>query len=70
LAGGAGGLVGSALAALVGDRHARDLQDHLDHGGLLLWVRTRDSQHEKRAVDILKKHSGGDVHLHTLPAAA
>ncbi len=67
LAGGAGGLVGSILAKFVGDQHARDLQEQLDHGGLLLWVRTRDAAHEKRAVDILKKHSGRDVHVHALP---
>ncbi len=70
LAGGAGGLVGSVLAKLLDDHHARDLQEQLDHGGLLLWVRTRDAEHEKRAVDILNRHSGRDVHVHALPAAA
>jgi hypothetical protein len=69
LAGGAGGLIGSVLAKLVGDHHAHHLQEQLDHGGLLLWVRTRDAQHEKRAVDILKKHSGRDVHIHAIPWA-
>ena len=43
------------------------IQEQIDHGGLLLWVRTRDEDHEKRAVDILKKHSGKDVHLHDIP---
>lgn len=70
LAGGAGGLVGTALAKLVSDRHARHLQEQLDHGGLLLWVRTRDPEHERRAVDVLKRHSGRDVHVHALPATA
>jgi hypothetical protein len=70
LAGGAGGLIGSVLARLVGDHHAHHLQEQLDHGGLLLWVRTRDAQHEKRAVDILRKHSGRDVHVHAIPWAA
>jgi hypothetical protein len=69
LAGGAGGLIGSVLATLVGDHHARLLQEHLDHGGLLLWVRTWDDKQERRAVGILKKHSGRDVHVHALPAA-
>ena len=66
--GGVGGLIGSVLAKLVGDRHARHLQEQLDQGGLLLWVRTRDAGREKRAVDILAKHSGRDVHVHALPA--
>jgi hypothetical protein len=70
LAGGAGGLIGSVLAKLVGDHHAHHLQEQLEHGGLLLWVRTRDAEHEKRAVDILRKHSGLDVHVHAIPWAA
>ncbi|MFP4537147.1 MAG: hypothetical protein ACLFPA_02490 [Dichotomicrobium sp.] len=70
LAGGAGGLIGGVLAKLVGDRHARRLKEQLEDGGLLLWVRTRETAHEERAIDILKRHSGRDVHIHTLPASA
>jgi hypothetical protein len=68
--GGAGGAIGSILARWVGDTHAQHLQEQLDHGGLLLWVRTTDSKREKRAVEILAKHSGHDVHVHSLPAFA
>jgi len=68
LAGGTGGLIGSILAKWVGDHHAHYLQQQMEHGGLLLWVRTRDAQHEKRATGILAKHSGHDVHIHALPA--
>jgi hypothetical protein len=64
LGGGTYSLIGAALARLIGDHHARYLQEQLDHGGILLWVRTRDDEHERHAVDILKKHSGGDVHVH------
>lgn len=67
LAGGAGGLIGSILAKWLDDSHAQHLQAQLDRGGLLLWVRTWDSDDEKRAVRILKKHSGRNVHVHTLP---
>lgn len=63
-AGGAGAALGTALAKLVGDHHAKHLQDQLEHGGLLLWVRTWDSSDEQRAVAILGEHSGHDVHLH------
>ena len=55
LAGGAGGLIGSVLAKLVGDHHAHHLQEQLDHGGLLLWVRTWDAGDEKRAVEIFRQ---------------
>lgn len=66
--GGAGGLIGSVLARWIGDHHARYVQEQVDRGGLLLWVRTWDAEDERRAVKILKKHSGGDVHVHALPA--
>ena len=67
---GAGGLIGSILALWIGDHHAHYLQEQMEHGGLLLWVRTWNAEEEKRAVKILRKHSGSDVHLHALPAAA
>ena len=67
LAGGVGGLLGSLLAKWVGDHHAHYLQEQLDHGGLLLWVRAWNPDDEKRASEILSKHSGRDVHVHILP---
>lgn len=70
LAGGAGSLIGAVLAKLVGDHHAHHLQEQLDHGGLLLWVRTRDKDHEQRATQVLSKHSGKDVHIHSIAATA
>ena len=70
LAGGVGGLIGSVLAKWVGDHHAHYLQEQLDRGGLLLWVRTWDAEDEMRAVEILRKHSASDAHVHALPAEA
>jgi len=46
LVGGAGGIVGALLAKWLGDNHAQYLQTQVDHGGLLLWVRTRDANAE------------------------
>jgi hypothetical protein len=66
LAGGAGGVVGSLLAKWLGDNHAQYLQTQIIHGGLLLWVRTRTMRAEELAVNILRKHSSRDVHVHTL----
>ena len=63
-----GGLVGGALAALVGKEHADNIQEQLDRGGLLVWVRTPSEADEKRAVDILKRHKADDVHLHSIEA--
>jgi hypothetical protein len=70
LAGGAGGLIGSVLATWIDRRHAKALQEQIDHGGLVLWVHTRDEAHEARARDILERHGGSDIHVHTLPAVA
>lgn len=64
LGGGGGGLIGAVLARLIGEHHARYLQDQLDHGGLLLWVLTPSEGMEKRAVDVLSRHAGDDVHVH------
>ncbi len=68
LTGGAGGFIGSILAKWVGDDHALHLQEQVDQGGLLLWVRTWDAADEDRAVGILKKHLGQHVHVHALPS--
>ena len=66
-AGGAGGLVGVALSTFLERHHAHYLEEHLNRGGILLWVRTEDAQHEHRAIEILERHSAEDVHIHDLP---
>ena len=40
MAGGVGALIGTILAKWIGDHHANYLQEQMNHGGLLLWVRT------------------------------
>jgi hypothetical protein len=60
MAGGAGALIGSVLADLVGRHHAQYLQEQLDRGGLLLWVRTWNDENERRAMEILSRHSAHD----------
>ena len=70
IAGGTGGLIGAAFARFIGHEHAKHLDQHLHRGGLLLWVRTRDVGHESQALEILRRHSGQDVHLHRIPERA
>ena len=65
-----GGFIGGVLGELVADHHAKYLQEQLDHGGLLLWVRTMDGPEENTAKRILSRHSGRDVHAHAIPVAA
>ena len=66
-AGGTGGVIGGYLARFLDKHHATYLQDQLDRGGLLLWVRVPDQAHEQRALDTLKRWSADDVHVHDLP---
>jgi len=65
-AGGGGAAVGSLLARALGRGRAKDLEAQLDKGGLLLWVYTRDADHETRATAVLRKHGADDVHVHAL----
>jgi hypothetical protein len=65
--GGAGGLVGVLLARFLQKHHAHALQEHLDKGGLLLWVHTPDEAHERKALEILRRCGAEDAHVHSLP---
>jgi hypothetical protein len=67
LGGGGGTALGSVLARFINTSHAEHLEQQLERGGILLWVRTRDTEHEERARKILAGHSGMDVHVHGVP---
>ena len=67
-AGGGGAALGGLLVRALGRGHARDLETQINKGGMLLWVRTRDTEHEERATAILSRHGADDVHVHALPA--
>jgi hypothetical protein len=69
-AGGAGGLIGLVLANWVGGRHAAYLDEQMEHGGLLLWVRAWSAEDEQRASAVLGKHCAGEVHVHEGMAAS
>jgi hypothetical protein len=64
----AGALIGTVLAHWIDKQHAEHLEEQLERGGLLLWVRTPDAAAERRALEILTRHSAHDVHVHELPA--
>jgi hypothetical protein len=63
----AGALLGTVLSHWLDKSHAEHLQEQLDRGGLLLWVRTPDPETQQRALAILTRHSAHDVHIHRLP---
>lgn len=56
-----GGLIGAGLAQFVEEDHANYLQEQLEHGGLLLWVRARDRDLESKAMKIMRSHRASDV---------
>jgi hypothetical protein len=64
LGGGAGAAIGSILALYIDQKHADYIEEQVLRGGLVLWVRVCNGDAEKRALDILKRHSGKDVHVH------
>ena len=67
----AGGI--GAAGALIGRNVAEDEASFLDaqlgRGGVLLWVRTRDADAERRALEVLRRYAA-HVRLHDLPGAA
>ena len=67
---GTGALIGAALAALLARRRRLGFDEQAEHGGLLLWVRTRTPELEECALDILRRHAAHHVHAHDLPALA
>ncbi len=64
----AGAFLGGVLGDFVDDQHARYLKNQLEHGGLLLFVRTTTGAEEYAAKEILANRSGRDVHAHALTA--
>lgn len=64
------GAAGAALALIIHESDAEYLEQQLDEGHLLLFVRTPDAQREKSAVRILSRHSGYDVRVHDVPTIA
>lgn len=61
------GAVGFTLVRYLERRHSRYLGEQLRRGGIPLWVRTTDPDHEQRAIEILRQHGADHVHLHEMP---
>ena len=58
--------VRTLLANWLLPNHADFLEQRLDAGGYLLWVRVRDVEAERRACGILLKYSPHPVQVHDL----
>lgn len=66
VAGVVAGLIGGLFALWLTRRQSSYYDTHLLEGGLLLWVRTSDAEHEDRACRILKGAAAVDVHVHAV----
>ena len=64
IGGGPVAVIGTLLARRADKRHRDYYDNQIRHGGILMWVRTRDKEREELAVKIMKGHSGHDVHVH------
>ncbi|MFC4347564.1 hypothetical protein ACFO5Q_06870 [Kordiimonas lipolytica] len=59
------GMLGGGYYAMRYARRASErVREEQARGGLLLWVRTGSRAQEDRALEILRRHAGRDVHLH------
>lgn len=57
-------VIGALLARRAGKHHRDYYAKQIEHGGILLWVRVDTPEKEKKAVEIMRSHSGKDVHVH------
>ena len=73
-AGVGGGALGSVMSQWIGDKRNDWLQEHLDKGGILMWV-TLDSPgkpgtaDEAQVMGILRKHASRPVEIHEMAKA-
>ena len=68
-AGSLSGGVGALLVRALGKYRVRQVKEQLHRGGLLLWVELCNPEQEQKALAILQRHSGEDVHIHELTRA-
>ena len=62
----AGGGLGGLAAHVIGENHAKALEEHVAAGGLLLWVQISDRAREAEAIGVLHASGGEHVHAHDI----
>jgi hypothetical protein len=63
------GAIGGALALIIHQSDAEHLEEQVDEGHLLLFVRTEDADEEASAVDILSRHGAFEAKVYDAPVA-
>jgi len=69
LGGFCGGMFGYTTALMINSKYANNMKYQEHHGGILLWVRTLNTEQEVIACKILLNNNAHDVHLHGRLAA-
>jgi outer membrane lipoprotein SlyB len=62
------GTIGALISGIIRQSDAEYLEEQVDEGHLLLFVRASDPDKEKTAVRILSRHSGYDARVHEVSA--
>jgi hypothetical protein len=65
IGGAPGAVIGTLLARRVNRHHKDYYAEQIAHGGILVWVRVTTPERERIATEIMKAHSGRDVHVHS-----
>lgn len=60
------GGIGVVIARSIGLKQARELELQLDAGGIVLWVRVRSPEREKKAQEILRGNGALAVRVHEI----
>lgn len=66
LGGGGGAAIGMGIVTMLGHRMDENVLRQIDQGGLILWVRTPDAEHEAIALDIMRKHGAHHIQIHDM----
>jgi outer membrane lipoprotein SlyB len=61
-----GGTLGAILSKLLGSRYNRHLEEQVEKGGLLLWVRTPDKDKEEMAMRTMITNNAYNVDIHEI----
>lgn len=62
----AAGALGLYVARRMEKRHAREIDEHLKHGGLVLWARVDDKDQETKALKVLRDNGAKNIAVHTV----
>jgi hypothetical protein len=61
-----GAAVGLVLLFFVWRKFQLESKSQMEKGGFVVWVRTPDSEREKIAQNIMRKHNGHNIHVRTV----